>query len=362
MNVRQAVARLNTAKPWNSHGELLECTMVLQDTHNVKTFIFQTADNSMFRYLPGQFITLEMIIDGKKVHRCYTISSSPSRPLCLSITVKALPGGKVSNWLHDNLKVGDRLKAHGPAGIFTLHHHLADKYLFLSGGVGITPLLSMTRWLFDFGLAADVNFLHCAQAPMDIIARLELEAMSARTPDLKVSYVCEKPNPYGTWTGYTGRLNQLMLELICPDYQEREIFCCGPGPFMQAVRDMLHAANYDMDHYHEESFVTPVHDESEIIEHDDVIPDKTHKSLVSFMESDRQMSCHETDTILSVAKEAGLHIPNACLFGVCGTCRVKKVSGEVHMVHNGGITDEELEEGYILACCSNPIGEVVIEY
>ena len=64
----------------------------------------------------------------------------------------------------------------------------------------------------------------------------------------------------------------------------------------------------------------------------------------------------------SAASEAGLHIPSACLFGVCGTCKVKKLSGEVHMVHSGGITDDEIEEGYVLACCSNPLGEVVVEY
>lgn len=362
MNVRDAVARLKQAKPWNSHTEHLECVMVLQDTHNVKTLCFQTADSSWFRYLPGQFVTLEVTIDGRRVQRCYTLASSPSRPLCIWVTVKRYPGGLVSNWLHDNIKVGDRVKAYGPSGIFSFHNHLADKYLFLSGGVGITPLLSMTRWLFDFGLPADVNFIHCAQTPSDIIARRELEMMNARLPEINVSFVCEGPDPYGSWTGYTGRINQLMLELICPDYFERELFCCGPAPFMQAVRDVLNAAGYDMNHYHEESFDIPIHDESEIPEHDDVIIDQTSHATVTFADSGQTVVCRESDTVLNAARMAGLHIPSACQFGVCGTCRVKKIAGDVHMVHNGGITDEEVEEGYILACCSNPLGEVVVEY
>ncbi len=362
MNVREAVARLKQAKPWNSHAEQLECVMVLQDTHNVKTFCFQPTDSSWFRYLPGQFITLEVEIAGRRVQRCYTLASSPSRPLCIWVTVKRYEDGLVSDWLHENLAIGDRIKAYGPSGIFSFHNHLADKYLFLSAGVGITPLLSMTRWLFDFGLSTDVTFVHCAQTPSDIIARKELEMMSARLPEIKVSLVCERSDPYGAWTGYSGRINQLMLELIASDYFEREIFCCGPAPFMQAVRDILNTAGYDMAHYHEESFEAPIHNESEIPEHDDIIIDETNRATVVFADSNQTVICRESDSILNAAHEAGLHIPSACQFGVCGTCRVKKLSGEVYMLQNGGITDEEIEEGYILACCSNPLGDVVIEY
>ena len=72
-------------------------------------------------------------------------------------------------------------------------------------------------------------------------------------------------------------------------------------------------------------------------------------------------TCPETETVLAAARSAGVAIPTGCTFGVCGTCKVKKLEGEVHMVHNGGITDEEIEEGYILACCSNPRGKVTVE-
>ncbi|WP_276327684.1 hybrid-cluster NAD(P)-dependent oxidoreductase [Kiloniella majae] len=362
MAVKQAIRDLNTTTPWDSHSQMLECVMILQDTHDVKTFCFQTTDNSWFRYLPGQFITIELEIDGKPVLRTYTLSSSPSRPLSISITVKANKDGFASRWLHENLKEGDKIKAHGPAGLFTLHNHLADRYLFISGGAGITPTLSMTRWLFDQGTHTDVHFIHCARTPSDIIARRELESMSARVSDIKVAYACEEPDPYGAWTGYTGRLNQLMLELISPDYQEREIFCCGPAPFMQAVRDILNAAGFNMDQYHEESFDAPIIEEEDRPDHDDVIIDDDAKSSVSFIKSKKDTRVQESDTILSAAKKTGLHIPSACQFGVCGTCKVKKVSGEVHMVHNGGITQEQIDDGYVLACCSNPLGDVVIDF
>src|SRR6201996_6345146 len=98
-------------------------------------------------------MTYAFEIGGETVHRCYTISSSPTRPDTISITVKRVPGGPVSNWLHDNLRPGMAVRATGPMGVFSAMEHPARKYLFLSGGSGITPLMSMTRSYRD--LAAD---------------------------------------------------------------------------------------------------------------------------------------------------------------------------------------------------------------
>ncbi|MDX1736795.1 MAG: hybrid-cluster NAD(P)-dependent oxidoreductase [Alphaproteobacteria bacterium] len=362
MTAQMKIPTLTNSTAWNSDSQLLEVVMIRQDSYNVKTFVFHTQDHNWFDYAPGQFITLELEIEGKKVHRTYTLSSSPSRPLCITITVKSNPDGFVSKWLHENLKVGDKVKAFGPAGIFTLHNHMADKYLFLSGGVGVTPVMSMARWIFDYGLDTDTVFVQCNQTPSDILFRKELEGMSARIPDMKVAFVCERPDEYGAWTGFTGRLNQLMLELIAPDYMEREIFCCGPEPYMQAVRDILNAAGYDMERYHEESFTSPVETEADIPDHDDIIIDDSNKSRVTFAKTGKEIEVTEGTTLLNAAKAAGIHIPNACQFGVCGTCKVKKISGDVHMVQNGGINDADVEAGYILACCSNPLGEVEIDY
>ena len=135
--VTEVIRHLNQTQPWDSHRQELQVVQILPETPDVKTFCFQTNDQSWFRYLPGQFITVELPVDGRRIHRTYTISSSPSRPLSLSITVKVHPGSVGSRWMHENLKVGDRIRAIGPAGIFSFHNHLADKYLFLSAGSGI---------------------------------------------------------------------------------------------------------------------------------------------------------------------------------------------------------------------------------
>ncbi|QFG38548.1 ferredoxin-NADP reductase [Paracoccus pantotrophus] len=347
-------------KPWKD-DEPLECVMVVPETSDTATFTFRAPSGAWFDYQPGQFVTLDLPVPGGNVQRTYTISSSPSRPLSISVTVKAQPGSVGGRWMIDHLRPGMRLKAFGPAGIFSFVRHEAPKYLFISAGSGITPVMSMTTWAWDSGEMPDIVFVHAACSPSEIIFRQRLEGMADRVPGLQLRFTVEDSDPFRTWHGYRGRLNQIMLGLMAPDYLEREVFCCGPEPFMQAVRDMLIALGFDMDHYHQESFGAPIRTEAEAPVLDDVVPDEDSAAQITFESSGVVAKCNETDTVLAVAKANGLNIPSGCTFGLCGTCKIRKTAGEVHMVHNGGITDEDIEEGYILACCSHPIGAVSVE-
>ncbi|WP_294608539.1 hybrid-cluster NAD(P)-dependent oxidoreductase [uncultured Roseovarius sp.] len=342
-------------------AEPLLCCSVVPEASNTATFSFVAPSGAQFRYEPGQFLTLELPVPGGTVWKTYTISSSPSRPLTISVTVKAQAGSIGTRWMLDHLTPGMQIKATGPAGIFSLPRKEQKKYLFISAGSGITPSLAMTTYLFDRGTGVDVTFVHCAQRPQDIIARQRLEQMASRVPSIRLFFIVEEDDPYRVWTGLRGRLNQLMIGLIAGDYMEREVYCCGPEPFMDAVREMLIALGYDMDHYHQESFVAPVKREEQLPEHDDIIPDEETSATVAFSRSDVSAECKETDTVLAVARNAGIVIPSGCTFGVCGTCKVKKTAGDVHMVHNGGISEDDIEAGYILACCSKPIGSVEID-
>jgi ferredoxin-NADP reductase len=359
-------ARLNwAAEPWHD-SELLECAMVVPENADTATFTFRAPSGAWFDYQPGQFITLDLPVDPKKgakanVQRTYTISSSPSRPLSISVTVKAQASSTGTRWMLDQLKPGMKIRAYGPSGIFSFHRHPAKKYLFVSAGSGITPMMSMTTWAWDSGEMPDIVFVHAARRPSEIIFRERLEQFANRVPGLQLHFTVEEPDPFRAWPGYRGRLSQIMLGLMAPDYLEREVFCCGPEPFMQAVREMLISIGYDMDRYHQESFGAPVRTEAEAPVIADVTPDAQAGAEITFATSGITAACAETDTVLAVAKRAGLNIPSGCTFGLCGTCKTRKISGEVHMVHNGGISDEDVAEGWILACCSNPMGKVVVE-
>ena len=345
-------------------SETLECVSVVPEMANTASFSFRAPSGSMFAYHPGQFLTLEIPAPGQPggvVHRTYTISSSPSRPRSITITAKAQPDSIGTRWMLDNLQPGMRIKAIGPAGLFSNVESTAGKYLFISAGSGITPMMSMTTCMWDEGRDLDVVFINCAKRPSEIIFRQRLEHMTSRTPGLDLKFVVEEPDRYRPWTGYQGQFNQLMLGLMAPDYLEREVYCCGPEPFMQAVRDALVGLGYDMDNYHQESFGAPVETEADQPELDDVIPDDDSKAEIVFASSGVTAKVAETDTVLVAARSVGLNIPSGCTFGVCGTCKVRKTAGEVHMVHNGGISEDDIEAGYILACCSNPIGKVEVE-
>ena len=232
----------------------LICRQVQDITHDVKTFLFEPAQPALFQHEPGQFVTLQLQIAGRCVSRCYTISSPPTRPHLLGITVKRQPGGLVSNWLHEAMAPGKRISADGPFGVFTIARRPSAKYLFLSAGSGITPLMSMPRTLYDLGSDADVVFVHSARTPLDIIFRRELETIASTMPTIRVTHVCERGAPREPWEGMHGYLSGAMLQLVAPDLAERAVFCCGPAPYMAAVRRILGEVGFDLANYHEESF------------------------------------------------------------------------------------------------------------
>ncbi|WP_409523896.1 FAD-binding oxidoreductase [Nitrincola sp. MINF-07-Sa-05] len=359
-----------TTQTWANGRHMVRCVKVIQETWDVRTFCFMAEQPVLFFFKPGQFVTLELEIDGEPVMRSYTISSSPSVPYSFSITVKRMPGGKVSNWLHDNLKQGDELAVHGPVGNFNCMDYPAEKVLMLSGGVGITPLMSMARWYFDTNAAVDIEFIHSARSPKDIIFHRELEHIFSRIPEFKLHIICERSDELGeSWFGFRGYLNQKMMELIAPDYLEREIFCCGPTPYMNAIKNLLKATGFDMSRYHEESFgATPIDIKEEVLELAEQAEQEAEDVNVAdmvqveFTASGKSVRIMPTETVHAAAAKLGLHIPKACGMGICGTCRVALTSGEVEMEHNGGITDEDVADGYILSCCSRPKGNVVVEY
>ncbi|MEK6422595.1 MAG: hybrid-cluster NAD(P)-dependent oxidoreductase [Burkholderia gladioli] len=353
---------------WTSDvEETLVCCHVRQETHDVRSFFFRSPSGRTFAFEPGQFVTLELDIDGETINRCYTISSSPARPHTLSITVKRVPGGKVSNWLHDNLQAGAQVRVLGPAGEFTCARHPARKFLFLSAGSGITPLMSMSRAHYDLAEDRDIVFVHSARTPDDIIFPREIDMIASSQNNFRTAFICERVGSRTNWPGVTGYLSLPLLKLIAPDFMEREIFTCGPAPYMKAVRDLLDEAGFDRKQYHEESFsFETMLDEAApetvetLVEEGVPVPETTHFT-VTFSKSNREISCGADQHVLEAARQSGVRLPSSCSQGMCGTCKVKLVSGQVEMKHNGGIRQREIDNGMVLLCCSKPLSDLVVE-
>ena len=346
----------------------LICRQVQEITHDVKTFLFAAAQPALFSHDPGQFVTLQLQIDGRSVSRCYTISTPPTRPHLLGITVKRQPGGLVSNWLHDTVVPGTRISAEGPFGVFTIARRRSPKYLFLSGGSGITPVMAMTRTLYDLGSDVDVVFVHSARTPSDIIFRRELDTIASTVPTVRAVPVCERDAPREPWGGLRGYLGVEMLRLLAPDLADRIVFCCGPAPYMAAVRRMLGEAGFDMQNYYEESFSFEDLTMKEFSTHGapDVAPDEaedrgTKTYAVEFVRSGRSFTCAEDEYVLDAAYAAGLSPSSSCGQGMCGTCKTTMLSGAVDMQHNGGIRPREVAQNKVLICCSRPLSDLTID-
>lgn len=352
---------LDEMAPWSDELQALEVIAVANETPDVKTFTFRSDNQTWFRYRPGQFITLELPCDPEPLFRTYTLASSPSRPFSLSITAKAQSDSVGTRWMFENLKPGMLVRAYGPSGNFSIHHHPAAKYLFISAGSGVTPMMSMLRWLNDCAPWTDVAFVNCARSPEDVIFRKELELTCNRMSALSIDFMVEQRSGPEKAFGHRGRLDAVRLPLLVPDFNEREIFCCGPETFMEAVRRMLVGAGFDMTHYHQESF-GPSKSEAIGAAIETVVETTAENAVpIVFTQSGIETVCLPDQTVLQAARAAGVRIPAACEFGLCGTCKVLKRKGEIKMEHNGGILDHEIEEGYILACCSHPVEPTEID-
>jgi glycine betaine catabolism B len=387
-----------------TQGELkVHCVQIIEQTPDVKTFRFMAEKPLLFLYKPGQFVTLELDIEGKKVYRSYSISSSPSRPLCLDITVKRVlssdgvyPPGMVSNWLHDHLLVGSQLKIKGPSGKFTCIDTPVPKMLMLSAGSGITPMMSMTQWLCDTAANTDIIFFYSAPRPQDMVFRSELEALSMQHPNLKLAMTATRPAMGDRWLGYRGRLNESMLRTIAPDLLERSVYVCGSQGFMADIKGLLCDLEFPMAHYYEESFggkkpaqnsspqnqspqnqspqnqppqnqpsqnpVPPKNQNPPAAENPPKAPSaRLAQPHVVFAQSGKAVDCDGEEVILDVAETAGIDLPSGCRMGACGACKQTATGTVKYIAEPNGLKNAEQQAGMILPCVACPVGKVIIQ-
>ncbi|WP_151523673.1 FAD-binding oxidoreductase [Serinicoccus kebangsaanensis] len=339
--------------------EALVCVAVEQVTHDVRSLTLAVPGGAALWFRPGQYVTVTVEVDGEQLSRCYTIASSPLQTGSITLTVKRQ--GPVSGWLHDRLGIGGRVRVSGPMGVFSTHEHPAPAYLLLSAGSGITPVMSMLRTLAGADVPTDVVFVHSARTPADIIFRHELEELEAALPWLRVAVVCEGDGDDEVWRGARGRLTRELLGALVPDAAAREVFTCGPAPYMDSVRGLLSELGCDPARCHEESFVLDTGGAVVTGPPGDLPRGPVRTHTVTLTRSGRQVTCAAGQTILAAAAEAGLSLPSSCAEGVCGTCKSQLLTGRVDMRHGGGIRPREIAADKVLLCCSTPEEDCVIE-
>ena len=344
---------------------------IVPETPNAKTFRLLPSSGDRFlpfTFVPGQFLNVAFSIGGARMNRSYSISSSPTHREYVELTVRREPRGAVSRHIVDLLKVGDQVEAGGPVGKFTFTGTEADSIVLISAGVGVTPMMSITRYLTERSWDGDIFFIFLCHNPADYMFANEIAALQRANPKLHVAVTVSKPE--GTdWTGLRGRITKELLTQTVPDLASRRIHLCGPPSMMDATKAMLAELKVPPDQVKTEAFgaVTPA----------PAAAGTTAKStapatgpLVTFSKNNKSAKSHvdlqkgdspPKQTILELSEELGIGIDFSCRVGTCGVCKVKMTSGEVDQAVQDALDADDKTNGIILACQAKPKGEVTVE-
>lgn len=371
-SVPTAGASLRKPKSWSGQ---LRVVQIVRETPTVLTFRLAdpAADRLPFDFLPGQFLQVEIEPPGTKpARRSYTIASSPTQRAYVELTVKREEQGIVSRHLHDHVAVGELLRITGPFGAFTFTGTDADSIVLIAGGVGITPMMSVLRYLTDTAWAGEIFFLYGARSTEEFVFRDELERLERHFPNLHVMAAMQRA-PGTVWLGPEGPITRQMLRDAVPDIARRRIHMCGPPAMMAAMRTELAALGVPEAQLHTEAF-GPASLPSDPADLEvrpappAAVPSGGPASpapaiaatTVTFSVAGVSAPLPADQTVLEAAEGAGVEIPYACRIGECGVCVRKLLSGEVTMAVEKGLDPTDKAKGYILACQAKSTGQPLV--
>ncbi len=322
-----------------------------------------------FRYTQGQFLSLHIKINGEDFRREYSLCSSPYCEDVIAIASKKIGNGIVSNYIYDELKEGDVIEVYPPQGkFFTELKESNEKHYFLiGGGSGITPLYSILKSVLFKEPKSKVILYYGSADEEGIMFRDELIELQKKYGErFRLVFTLDKAG--ADWKGLSGMINskdllKLVKEIPSDKINDTEFFICGPVEMMENVKKDLTGINIDQSKIHIEYFTAPVH-------HEEFIPEGVESNeikdrMVTIILDGEELTVNVPAgvSILNSAIKADLDPPFSCKSGICTTCRAKLYSGKVRMDEREGLSDAEIEEGYILTCQSHPLTDnVKLEY
>lgn len=350
----------------------------------IKNIVRQTADTitlhfdhppTRWNYLPGQFLTLILEIDGKEERRAYSLCSSPYIDEGLSVTIKRVRGGKMSNYLHEHIRIGDEMVVLPPAGNFTLDPANTSRHLVLIGcGSGITPLFSILKSALTKASTAKVSLIYVSPNPEKTIFYKDLSQWVSDFPSrLSVFYYWgdewkkKVQGKAGFWTRlltnkgtYAHRIDAARLQSIFNDLTigadtDAQFYICGPQKLMEMAKVTIRGIGVAEDDIHTESFYN-----SHAASNSQSRSKQAPRMTIRLNGEDHRINVPAGKSVLFAGLEAGLDIPFSCQSGNCVSCAGKCLSGMVDMSTSEGLTQEQLSDGYVLTCVGYPKSEDVI--
>ncbi|MGP0029145.1 MAG: 2Fe-2S iron-sulfur cluster-binding protein [Acidimicrobiales bacterium] len=329
--------------PHDRGFHLLRVGRIVPETSQASSFVLDIppALGAAFAYEAGQFCTFRVWVDGQPHVRCYSMSSSPVTDAELRVTVKRVPGGVVSNWMHDHLAPGDVVEVSRPAGFFQLVAGEGDIVAF-SAGSGITPVLSLLKTAVAT-TSRPVRLLYANPDREAIILRSEIDALGSHHGER-----CAVSHHLDVEQGFVG---PDAVRSFVETSTDPEFYVCGPGPFMDVVERTLLTNGVDPTRIHIEHF-TPAERLPEPAP--PAAPHTTSRVTIDLGGRSDTTDHHPGTTILQTARQMGMSPPFSCESGSCATCMAKLVEGTARMHVNNALTDDEVADGWVLTCQAVP--------
>lgn len=355
--------------PSGPHYHNLIVKQVVQETKDAISIVFEQPV-SKISYKAGQFLTLIATVGGKEVRRAYSLNSSPVTDSDLSVTVKRVDGGLMSNWLPDNVKSGSTIKVMEPMGHFTTEFNKANKrhLVLFAGGSGITPMMSIIKTTLVEEPESICSLIYANRDIDSIIFKNAFDQLQTKYEGrLHVIHVLD--NAPVNWQGHSGLLNHEMLTKILeriPDWgiNSTTYLMCGPEGMMKNVQTLLEARKISTDKIFKESFVQGTIDKETKKEPVPTTAEgpKAREVTVRYDGQEYKFVVEPNRTILETALDNGIDLPYSCQSGLCTACRGKALSGQVKLDEEEGLSQSERAEGFVLTCVGHPMSDdVVIE-
>ena len=362
---RQIVERLHPARM------RLRVSEIIQETPSTKTLRLERIDGPLPPFRPGQYVNLFVDVDGVLTSRPYSISSAPrlertpegskadQEARTLDLTIRDKEGGFVAPYLLNEVRAGDELETTGPAGSF-YHEPLIDgqELVFLAGGSGITPFMSIIREALGRDKADSslkIHLLYGSRVPEDVIFGAELAALAEEHPGLRYSPVISEPPP--GYEGLTGFLDARTIREQAGDMVGKTVYICGPNVMYDFCLEALTELGVPKYKIKRELYGPP----------DDVTKEPGWPQGLDagtifevIVEGRETIRAAAAEPLLNSLERYGIVVPVICRAGECSACRTRLLSGRVFQPAGTGLRESDREHGYIHACVSYPLEDLRI--
>jgi ring-1,2-phenylacetyl-CoA epoxidase subunit PaaE len=352
------------------HFHALEIAEIVPETDEAVSIRFDVppALAEAFRFKAGQHLTLMSVIDGEEVRRNYSLCTAPADN-DLMVTVKRIAGGLFSNWAAEELKAGERIAVMPPHGSFTVDFDpaAANHYVGFAGGSGITPVISLIRTALSTEQKSRFTLFYGNRDSSSVIFLEALAALKDRYLDRFELYhfLSDEEQDIELFNGMLDRdtCAEAVDWLVGDPAGIAHWFICGPGPMMDAAEAVLIDRGVEQGRIHIERFTAGRPSAAVAAALQAAQAEAKGLALSVTLDGRTRKVEFNGESILESARDAGLPAPFACKAGVCATCRAKVTKGKVEMAVHYGLTQEEVDAGYVLTCQSVPLGEgVAVDY